>query len=66
MSDFTGLFMQDHFRAITQERERLIAQDAWRRKWRELHGSDADVCCSADVPSCESARMATRPAAGLS
>jgi hypothetical protein len=49
MSDFTGLSMHDQYRAIVSEREREIASSLWRRKWKELHATDASPqCCSTD------------------
>ena len=62
MSDFTGLGMQDHFKAIVAERERQIAGGAWRRRWKELHEPDADPqCCStADEPHREHAPAPSR------
>ena len=33
MSDFTAFNLQDHYRAVVDQREREIASASWRRAW---------------------------------
>lgn len=57
--DFTGMLMQDHYKAIADERARTIESARWRRAWfarkaveiKECCGNASEACAPAAVPS---------------
>lgn len=68
--DFTGFTIEDHYRAVVQERERLIKNSAWRRKVAAARRENTAACCDAFAADSqrrrEQSRASGRPAPGVS
>lgn len=67
--DFTGFTIQEHYRAVVQERERLIKDSSWRRKFAEARNENTAARCDAYAANGrqrEQSRASGRPAPGVS
>jgi hypothetical protein len=46
--DFTAFTMQDHYRAVVEERERQIVRSGWLRELHEAGRRNTASCCAAE------------------
>ncbi len=62
--DFTGMMMQDHYKAIVDERARAIEGARWRRAWFARKNVESEGCCGDGTKVCASAAVRANMAAG--
>ena len=62
--DFTGMLMQDQYKAIVDERSRAIDSARWRRAWFARKIVESDDCCGDGTVVCASTIVRANVTAG--